>query len=184
MLWRSGRSWKDGSCAISLDTQMRAAYVTSLVLAAITGVGSLTGCDRCEARFRNLYTVSARGTIACCGGSASQNVMIPDGIDRQVDLANADFLKPSAVSVELWLTRADCDRLFDAPYPGSAPRCPTLIGPVGLDKVSERIKIQPGLYRVFVQAYSSNTTGFEYDGDIGVWGADCHTPTPTAPTRP
>ena len=137
-----------------------------LFLAVLTS----SGCDRCSLRL--LDEIDVTGDLPCCGGSASEIVAIPDGTNRQVDLANTRF--PNAEGqIDLWLTPFDCTQLFDSPYPGATPRCRTLIGPIAPGVVSPRMNLNAGTYRVFAQAHATNTTAVHYVGDIGVWGNDC-----------
>ena len=136
-----------------------------------------SGCETCP--LRNLDRLDVRGVAGCCGAFAREDVTVSSGQGRQVDLANT---RVSAVdgSVDLWLVRADCEQLFDGPYPGSTPRCSTLLGPVAPGAVSSRIDLAAGRYRVFAQAHSSDAAAAAYLGDVGIWGNDCG-PIPTAP---
>jgi len=136
------------------------------------------GCDRCS--FRNLDRQVTKGMLECCGAFKIHEVVVKSGTNRQVDLANSQSPVPSGLA-DLWLTPASCERLFDGSYPGSVPRCSVLIGPVVPGAVSERRSLDPGTYRVFVQAYSTNADPVEYVGDFGVWGNDCVPVSPTAP---
>ena len=138
------------------------------------------GCDRCS--FRNLDRQTARGTLECCGAFAIHEVVVKPGTNRQVDLHNSQSPVPAGL-VDLWLAPASCERLFDGPYPGSAPRCPVLIGPVIPGTVSERRDVDPGTYRVFAQSYSTNVDRPEYAGDVGIPGNVLQTLAPTARSK-
>jgi hypothetical protein len=138
----------------------------------------LAACDRCS--FRLLHEETFTHVVDCCGTSARDDVAIGPGTNRQVDLTNTLF-PPEFGRVDVWLAPGDCDQLFDGPYPGAAPRCRTLIGPVAPGEVSARIKVEAGIYRVFAQAYSSNAGRAEYVAKVGSWGNDCK---PSLPTQP
>jgi hypothetical protein len=127
-------------------------------------------CDRCPFRLLAQRPVSA--FVQCCGASAVHDVSVPDGADRQIDVSNTLFPTEDG-RVDLWLTSTDCAQLFDGAYPGGTAKCCTLVGPVALGQVSERIKVSGGTFRVFVQGYSSNTGVTNYRGDVGIWGMDC-----------
>ena len=147
-------------------------------LGLICGAATWSACDRCG--FRILERVTIDGTLDCCGASAREDVTIPAGTDRQVDLANTRF--PTVVgTIDLWLAPADCDQLFDGTYPGASVLCRTYLGPVAPGAVSARITLDAGRYRVFAQSHSSNAGRASYVGDVGIWGKDC---TSASPTRP
>ena len=57
-------------------------------------------------------------------------------------------------------------------------RCPG--GPRVAGRVSPRTALPPGRYRVFAQAYSTNTAANDYRVDIGVWATACD----GSPVRP
>ena len=147
------------------------------VLGLICGAAVWSACDRCS--FRNLDRLTTSGTLDCCGSSAQHDVTILPGTDRQVDLANTR-IPTVAGNVDLWLAPADCEKLFDGPYPGAAPLCRTYLGPVAPGAVSARLELAAGPYRVFAQAHSSNDEPARYLGDLGIWGKDCT----SSPTRP
>ena len=142
----------------------------SALLGFVCSVVVSSACDKCP--FRILERVEVTGFIDCCGAFGRHDVTAPAGTIRQIDLAN--WRRPTdAGRVDLWLVPADCEQLFDGAYPGGAPRCQVLIGPIAPDAVSSRSKLAAGRYRVFVQAHSSNVERMEYVGDVGIWGMDC-----------
>jgi hypothetical protein len=98
-------------------------------------------------------------------------------VDVEVDLSN-----PNGSGVDGFLTTAECDRLFNAPYTGSAvaPLCQVLVGPVRPRAVSERKKIPRGRYRIFAQGYAANEAPVMISLDLGLWSAACKW-TPIAP---
>ena len=121
----------------------------------------------------------------CCGAADVQDVVLPDQPDLAIDISQV-ALPGSAGGQDLWLTKADCQQLFDGLYaePGTGPRptpkCEVLAGPVSPGRVSPRTALSPGRYRVFAQAYSSNTTTNDYRVEIDVWGSSCD----GSPVRP
>jgi hypothetical protein len=147
-------------------------------LGIICGAVAWSACDRCA--FRILDRLTFDSTVDCCGSSARREVTIPEGTDRQVDLANTRF-PTVAGTVDVWLAPADCEKLFDGTYPGASALCRTYIGPVAPGAVSARIKLDGGRYRVFAQSHSSNAEPARYVADVGIWGKDC---TSASPTRP
>ena len=147
-------------------------------LGLICAAAAWSACDRCG--FRNLDRLTTSGTLDCCGSSARHEVTVPTGTDRQVDLANTRF-PTVAGTVDVWLAPADCEKLFDGTYPEASPLCRTYIGPVSPGAVSARIKLDAGPYRVFAQSHSSNAEPARYVADVGIWGKDC---TSLSPTRP
>ena len=139
-------------------------------LGLICAAVAWSACDNCP--FRNLTRQTVEGTLDCCGASARRDVTVPDGTDRQVDLANTSAANDTG-NVDLWLAPADCERLFDGTYPGGSPLCRTYLGPVRQGAVSARVKVDAGRYRVFAQSHSTNTERARYLGDVGIWGRDC-----------
>ncbi len=110
--------------------------------------------------------------IDCCGASVQQDVTIPSAESTQVDLDSTQF-PGEAGHVDAWLVEPGCDRLFDGTYPDASPRCRTFIGPVQPGQVSARVSIPSGRYRVFIQAYTSNTAAAKYTVEVGLWGYNC-----------
>ena len=114
-----------------------------------------------------------------------QDVVLPDQPDLAIDISQV-ALPSSAGGQNLWLTKTECEQLFDGPSgePGTGPRptpkCEVLAGPVSPGRVSPRTALPPGRYRVFAQAYSSNTTTNDYRFEIDVWGSSCD----GSPVRP
>lgn len=147
---------------------------TAVLGAVLLAVACDTPCA-----FRILTRLEPGGrSVACCGAADSQDVAIPDEPDLAIDLAQV-AVPDRAGGQDLWLTRTDCDRLFDQPYaepgtgPRPTPRCEVLLGPVAPGRVSPRVALTPGRYRIFAQAYATNTTVNDYRLAIGVWGSDC-----------
>jgi len=112
-----------------------------------------------------------------CGGVAFQDVDLRN-VDVEVDLSN-----PNLSGVDGFVTSAGCDRLFNAPYTGSAiaPLCTVYVGPVRPREVSARTNISPGRYRIFAQGYAANDAPLmRVSLDLGLWSSACKW-TPIAP---
>ena len=158
---------------------MAAARLAAAVLATCA---SLSGCGTSPcglALQQHLFLPSSaqRSTeLPCCGGVAFQDIDLRT-VDVEVDLSN-----PNGSGVDGFLTTAECDRLFNAPYTGSAvaPLCQVLVGPVRPRAVSERKKIPRGRYRIFAQGYAANEAPVMISLDLGLWSAACKW-TPIAP---
>jgi hypothetical protein len=138
----------------------------------------LSACDRCS--FRLLERQVVEGTLPCCGAWVNQDVSVPPGTNRQVDISNTRSPGEAGL-IDIWLVPTDCERLFDGPYPGAVPRCRVIIGPVAPGTVSSRIKLDAGTYRAVLQSHSTNTEATSYVWDIGSWGNDCRPLTTTSP---
>jgi hypothetical protein len=154
----------------------------STVLAAAVLAGA---CDT-PCAFRIVTRLELSGQrVPCCGAADYQDVTLPDEPDLAIDLSQV-ALPDRVGGQDLWLTTTDCPRLFEGTYlepgtgPRPAPKCEVLLGPVSPGRVSPRTVLPPGRYRVFVQAYSTNTTANDYRVDIGVWSSVCD----GSPVRP
>lgn len=143
-------------------------------VAAIAYAGLLwSACNSCPFQLAQRIGPAANDPSLRPGGSSQEDLSVPDVDDLEIDVASTAFPETSG-RVDIWLTETSCDTLFEGDYPSSTPRCPTLIGPVAPGAVSARRKVRPGRYRVFAQAYTSNTTSTRFDYDVGVWGRPCH----------
>jgi hypothetical protein len=159
----------------------------SLLLASFSTVGCTSGCGLGLVQRIPFTSGSGSGptTIApkvpCCGASVFQDVILTGKDIEQVDLANTDL---GAERVDAFLTTADCNRLFEASYNGSAsqPLCKVYIGPVSPGAVSNKVTVPKGVYRVFAQAWASNEQSNGYGIDVGIWSTACRAPL-TAPTQ-
>ena len=102
------------------------------------------------------------------GASAYQNVSIPAYKGLQIDFINEST--PSA-PVDAFLTTPTCEKLFAGPYAGDTPPplCTIYYGPVAQGVTGPRKKMSSGDYRIFVQAYASNTTPGVFSVDLGLW---------------
>jgi hypothetical protein len=147
-------------------------------LGAVVGLLGLAACDTpCE--FRIVARMSSTGSsVSCCGAFVVEDVVVPEQRDLAIDLAQIAVPNQQG-GQDLFVTGPDCVRLFEGPYPPPGtgarpvPRCPVILGPVAPGRVSPRADLTAGRYRVFVQAYDTNTASNAYRFDVGVWGASC-----------
>lgn len=154
-------------------TLARHGLVAAATLFAAVQVGCGSGCP-----FGLRDRIHLAGTLGCCGSSFWQDVSIGEGV-TEVDLA---FLKAGGAppSAHAWLTTPSCSQLFEGPYPPASgvpsPRCTVFIGPVTPGEVSARHKVEPGTYRVWVQAWTNAETALDLKGklDVGFWGDVCN----------
>ena len=110
-------------------------------LCAIGVAAGGTGCDT-PCNFRILDRLdSGTGQVGCCGGSATQEIVIPDERDLAIDIAQI-ATSPRTGGQDVYLTGTDCAVLFDAPYPEPGtgprpvPRCQVLAGPWPLARLT------------------------------------------------
>jgi hypothetical protein len=151
----------------------RRALAAVLVLATGRGCG---GGGNCSLQILGRIPVEFR--VECCGASHWADVSVGQD-DAEVDLAFAKAAGP-APPVHAWLTTPDCTSLFQGEYPPASgspsPGCTVYLGPVSPGEVSPRRKLPRGTYRVWVQAFSSNTEPLRCLLDVGVWGERCGGP--------
>lgn len=154
---------------------MRRALIAIVFLTAGMVVAS---CDT-PCHYRILDRIdSGTSQVGCCGASATQEIVIPEERDLAVDIAQVAIDTRSG-GQDVYLTPLGCARLFDGAYPAPGtgarptPLCDVVAGPVVPGTVSPRAGISPGRYRVFVQAYSANTTTNDYRFEVNVWGSSC-----------
>lgn len=130
-------------------------------------------CDPCPLRL--IAVREFTGTLQP-GAFAYHDVTLPDEDGLHIDASNARM--GTAGRVDVWLAPATCARLFDDPYPlpsGAIPaaRCGVIAGPVVAGSVSARAKAEPGAYRLFTQAWTTNSGAMEYGASVGWWGQTC-----------
>ena len=151
---------------------------------AAAGLLAAVACDSpCE--FRIVERLSSGSSVGCCGAFAIEDIAVREQRDLAIDLAQVAIPNQQG-GQDLFLTAPDCTRLFDGPYPAPGtgpppmPRCSIILGPVSPGRVSPRTRVSAGRYRLFVQAYASNTSTTAYRFDLSVWGASCGA-SPAAP---
>lgn len=76
-------------------------------------------------------------------------------------------------AVDVFVVPTSCSRLFDGTYPGAPPLCQIYVGPVTAKNVSPRVSLGAGTYRLWLQAYSTNTATTGYLVDIDVLDYRC-----------
>ena len=118
-------------------------------LAVVAAVVLAGACDTpCAFRIVTRLELDAR-RVACCGAADVQDIVLPDQPDLAIDISQV-ALPNRAGGQDLWLTKTDCEQLFDGPYaePGTGPRpmpkCQVLAGPVSPGRVSPRTPLAPG----------------------------------------
>lgn len=144
---------------------------------AISAAGLLAGCGSASTCPFGLITRQSFQGSVTGGAFTTHDFAIASEPGLEVDLSLA---APSGQTsrADAWLTSADCVKLFDGPYPSASgappsPLCRTFLGPVATGTVSGRQAVDPGRYRVFVQAYTANDAAVSYAGDVGIWGRSC-----------
>ena len=119
---------------------------------------------------------TAEGTVAP-GASFFQDFPLrPEKGDMEIDLSNSDKLGQPIGPHDAYLTDTSCAKLFDGPYPGSAPLCKVLVGPAASGKVSARAALQAGTYRLWVYGQTSNTSDVGFLVDVDIWDYSCQRP--------
>ncbi len=157
---------------MSLPSAVRAAFA-SVVLACAVFAGCSHTCGLGEHE-RVTTTEAQAGPVACCGGSVFRDLALTGRTsDAEFSLSNTAFpTEPGGV--DAFLVSMSCQKLFDGPYPGTAPLCPVLSGPAKPGGVSSRVKLTPGTYRVYLQGYSSTTDSVsKYLVDVYIWDYRC-----------
>ncbi len=148
----------------------------AVLLSSAIGVG----CNPC--RFGYLrgvpITGATAGAVGCCGAFVRLEATVDDKSDYKIQLSNIQI--PGLTNrVDAWLTDDRCNRLFESPYPASedgrraVPRCRVISGPVSPGSVDPPIRVSPGTYRIFLQAWSTNTDQAPYQISLGLWARVC-----------
>jgi hypothetical protein len=78
--------------------------------------------------------------------------------------------------VDAFLVDTSCAKLFDGAYPGPPPLCRVLLGPAAPGAVTSLVSLPAGTYRLWIQAYTTNTTAAPYLIDIEIWDNSCRSP--------
>ena len=141
------------------------------VLACSLSCGSVCGLAQ-HAR------VTAEATVPCCGGFQFKDVVLGPtrgASEAEFDLSNTAMpVEPGPV--DAFLVPASCTKLFDGPYPGAAAQCQVYLGPTAPGKVSGRVKLAAGTYRIWIQGYTSTTAASHYLVDVVTWDHSCQSP--------
>jgi hypothetical protein len=121
---------------------------------------------------RVTLSTSSTGEVPCCGGSLFRDVALMGRGDAEFDLSNVSMpVRPGLV--DAFLVPTSCAKLFDGVYPGAAPLCQIYSGPAAPGRVSSRVALNAGTYRLWLQAYTSNATPAPYFVDIDIWDHSC-----------
>ena len=131
-------------------------------------------CATCP--FQIVRQQTFRGSLEP-GASAVHDVTVASEESLEIDLASS-AAEVAGRRVDAWLVPSDCVQLFNEPYPtpsGALPpaQCSIIFGPVAPNSVSARQVTTPGLHRIILQAWVTNTAAADYDVELGTWGRTC-----------
>jgi hypothetical protein len=146
--------------------------VARLVVFVVVPLLASCGGGNCFLGLHDKFPV--HGTLQCCGGAFHEDISVSDrGGSAEFDLFNTlDSGPPS----DGFLVPRSCEKLFDGPYPGSRPLCDVLLGPAVPGLATAHIKLKTGVYRVWIQPYSSNTDATDFWVELGQWDHRCMSP--------
>jgi hypothetical protein len=159
--------------ALELETmgKLSLGYACTHLVIVSTLLVPLAGCDHhCGLGERERTPLT--GSVACCSGTFRDVQLKGETSDAEFSLANT-ALPTQAGSVDAFIVPTSCDKLFDGTYPGASPLCTILAGPAKPGGVSNRVKLSPGAYRVYLQAYPELTTPAGYVVDVYTWDYSC-----------
>ena len=151
---------------------MRAPLTTATALLLLTG-GGCGGGGNCS--FQNLARIAVEVTVQCCGASAWNDVTMPPGRRRgrrRVSTWPRARLRPPTLGSPRSPARPVRGRVpAGERQPGAAlHRVPRS----GLSGRSQRpLQLPPGIYRVWVQAFTRSPEPLKGFLDVGVWGEQC-----------
>lgn len=153
--------------------------VLSAAFVGLTLLGSCThACGLSLRGTQNVQTTGDNGVndhVPCCGGFYYKDLPLLPVTDGAVNVRNV--LQP-AEPVDAFLVPTSCTLLFGGTYPGSPPLCQVFLGPVGAKSESGQVKLNQGTYRLWMQAYSTNTASYSYWASIDVLDYQCLPSTP------
>jgi hypothetical protein len=121
---------------------------------------------------RVTLTPTSAGGVPCCGGFLFRDVALMGRGDSEFDLSNVAMPAQPGL-IDAFLVPTSCAKLFDGAYPGAAPLCQVYSGPAAPGRVSSRVALNAGTYRLWLQAYTSNATTAPYFVDIDIWDHSC-----------
>lgn len=135
---------------------------------------SLTNCTHaCGLGLHAVVQVKTQGSsdrVPCCGGFLTKDLTLLPSTEGQVSLTNIDT---GAEPVDAFLVPTSCSKLFDGAYPGAQPLCQVYSGPVALKAKGARVGLGAGTYRLWLQAYSTNTSVSDYSVSFDVLDYRC-----------
>jgi hypothetical protein len=109
--------------------------------------------------------------VPCCGGYVWKDLALLPATEGEVNVTNP--LQPPDNPADAFLVPTSCTRLFDGDYPGARPLCQIYVGPVTAKSASGRVKLSQGTYRLWMQAYTTNTRSYSYYILIDVFDYRC-----------
>ena len=111
--------------------------------------------------------------VDCCGGAAFRDVTLKGQTsDPEFTLSNT-AMPTEAGGVDAFIVPTSCQKLFDGAYPGGTPLCQVYAGPAKPGGVAPRVKLSPGSYRVYLQAYSDVGDSVKALVDVYIWDYSC-----------
>ena len=153
---------------------MRVILIVAMVLigVSVNSCGSSCGLElKQRLCFPQACDTPTFPQVTCCGASLYQDFNLTAD-DVQIDLINSSG---SNGRVDAFLVDGNCTKLFSTPYAGVATSalCTIYIGPVSAGVTSQRKPISRGMYRVFEQAYATNTESVQFLMEAGLWSDAC-----------
>lgn len=144
------------------------------VIVFVGGVTAVSGCTHaCPLGLHATLMITPAGDtdrVPCCGGFAFKDVAMLPSTEGMIAVTN---VLQSDQAVDVFVVPTSCSRLFDGTYPGAPPLCQIYVGPVTAKNVSPRVSLGAGTYRLWLQAYSTNTATTGYLVDIDVLDYRC-----------
>ena len=158
---------------MGISSRARTIGVSAVATALVAALGA---CDHhCGLGERDRQTVNSgqAGPAPGGGGAAYQDVPLQgDTSDAEFSLSNvASPSQPGGV--DAYLVPTSCDKLFDGPYPGAAPRCTIYVGPARPGEATGHVKLAAGRYRVYLQGFSNVSVPVGYLVDVYIWDYSC-----------
>jgi len=134
----------------------------------------LTGCTHsCPLGLHTSQLLQPLGEaerVPCCGGFAVKDLPLLPSTEGEVDIKNVG---QTPEPVDVFLVPTSCTKLFDGDYRGGHPLCQVYIGPLTANSASGRVSLNAGTYRLWMQAYSTNTATSGYEVSIDVLDYRC-----------
>jgi hypothetical protein len=153
---------------------MRAAWLVRGLVVVVSAAA--LGCNNGVCGLALHERTTAEGAVAPGASFFRDFPLRPQMGDMEIDLTNTDGINQPRGPHDAYLTETSCAKLFDGPYPGSSPLCRVLVGPAATGKVSARVPLDPGTYRLWVYGYTSNASDVGYVVDIDIWDSRCGAP--------
>lgn len=149
----------------------RALFASLFMIAGLAA--ALSACTHgCPLGLHATYLIGPRNSaerVPCCGGGSFQDLNLLPSTEGQVQMTNV----AADQQMDVFLVPTSCAKLFDGTYPGASPLCQIYIGPVTAKNRSDRVKLDAGTYRVWLQGYGTNTDTSGYQVMIDVLDYRC-----------